>query len=124
MGTLNANTLRGRVCEVVETQSYRKVDVCCIEESFYCGGNRCTIKGKDTRYKVCWSGNDKDTVGVGVFLAEEWIRKIFEVQRVSDRIILVKLIVGQHVDTILCVNAPQNGLGMRLRAYSLISWVL
>ena len=33
--------------------------------------------------------------------------KVFEVQRVSDRIILVKLIVGQHVDTILCVSAPQ-----------------
>ena len=34
MGTLNANILRGRVCEVVETQSHRKVDVCCIEETF------------------------------------------------------------------------------------------
>ena len=57
-------------------------------------------------------------------MAEEWIGKIFEVQRVSDRIILVKLIVGQHVDTILCVNAPQSGLVKRLRAYSLISLVL
>ena len=56
-------------------------------------------------------------------MAEEWIGKIFEVQRVSDRIILVKLIVGQHVDTILCVNALQSGLVMRLRAYSLISWL-
>ena len=100
------------------------MDVCCIEETLYRGGNRCTIKGKDTRYKVCWSGNDKGTDGLGVFVAEEWIRKIFEVQRVSDRIILVKLIVGQHVDTILCVNAPQSGLVIRLRAYSLISWVL
>ena len=51
------------------------------------------------------------TAGLGVFVAEEWIGKIFVVQRVSDRIILVKLVVGQHVDTILCVNAPQSGLG-------------
>ena len=57
-------------------------------------------------------------------MAEEWIGKIFEVQIVSNRIILVKLIVGQHVDTILCVNGQQSGLVMRLRAYSLISWVL
>ena len=35
------------------------------------------------------------------------VDKVFEVQRVSDRIILVKLIVGQHLDTILCVSAPQ-----------------
>ena len=50
------------------------------------------------------------TAGLGVFVAKEWIGKVFEVQRISDRIILVKLIVGQHVDTILCVNAPQSGL--------------
>ena len=70
MGTLYANTLRGRVCEVVETQSHKTVDVCCIEETLYCGGNRCTIKGKDTRYKVYWSGNDKGTYSwLGVFVA-------------------------------------------------------
>ena len=86
MGTLNANTLRGRVCEVVETQSHRKVDVCCIEETLYRGGNRCTLKDKDTRYNVYWSGNDKGSAGLGVFVAEEWIGKIFEVQRVSNRI--------------------------------------
>ena len=57
-------------------------------------------------------------------MAEEWIGKVSEAQRVPDRIILVKLIVGQHVNTILCVNAPQSGLVMRLKTCSLISWVL
>ena len=104
------NTLRGRVCEVVETLSSRKVDVCCIQETRYRGGNCRTIKGKDTRYKLYWSGNDEGTAGVGVFVAEEWIEKVFEVQRVPDRIILVKLIVGQRVFTFLSVYAPQSGL--------------
>ena len=49
VGTLNVNTLRGNVCEVVETPSCRKVDVCCIQETRYRGGNCRTIKGKDTR---------------------------------------------------------------------------
>ena len=102
------NTLRGRVCEVVETLSRRKVDVCCIQETRYRGGSCRTIKGKDTRYKLYWSGNDKGTAGVGVFVTEEWIEKVFEVQRVSDRIILVKLIVGQRVVTFLSVYAPQS----------------
>ena len=52
---------------------------------------------ENTRYKLYWSGNDKGTAGGGVFVAEEWIEKVFEVQRVPDRIILVKLIVGQGV---------------------------
>ena len=73
---------------VVET-SRRKVDVYCIQETLCCGGNRCIIKGKDTRYKLCWCGNDKGSAGVGVFVAEEWIGKDFEAQsqRDSDRII-------------------------------------
>ena len=77
------------------------MDFYCIQET-YGGGNRCTIKGTDIRYKLCWSGNDKGSAGLGVFVAEEWIEKVFEVQRVSDRIFLVKLIAGQHVDTIVC----------------------
>ena len=110
LGTLNVNTLRGRVCEVVETLSRRKVDVCCIQETRYRGGSCRTIKGKDTRYKLYWSGNDKGTAGVGVHVCGRRMDKAFEVQRVSDRIILMKLIVGQHVVTFLSVYAPQSGL--------------
>ena len=69
MGTLNVNTLRGRVCEEVETLSRRIVDVRCIQETRYHGGNCHIIKG--TRYKLYWSVNDKGTAGVGVFVAEE-----------------------------------------------------
>ena len=56
-------------------------------------------------------------------MAEEWIEKVFEVQRVSDRIILVKLIVGQRVVTVLSVYAPQSRVVkvMRLRTCSLIN---
>ena len=115
MGTLNVNTLRGRFCEVVETLPRRKVDVCCIQETRYRGGNCHTIKGKGTRYKLYWSGNDKGTAGVGVFVAEKWIEKVFEVQRVSDRIILVKLTVGQRVVTFLSVYAPQSGLSNEVK---------
>ena len=64
VGTLNVNTLRGSVCEVAETLSRRKVVVCCIQGTRYCGGNCCTIKDKDTRYKLYWSRNDKGTAGV------------------------------------------------------------
>ena len=94
----------------METLSRRKVNVCCIQQTRYRGGNRRIIKGKDTRYKLYWSGNDKGTAGVGVFVAEEWIENVLEVQRVSDRILLVSFIVGQRVVTLLSVYAPQSGL--------------
>ena len=43
-------------------------------------------------------------------MAEKWIKKVFEVKRVSDQIILVKIIVGQQVLCFLSVYAPQCGL--------------
>ena len=110
VGTLNVNTLKGRVCEVVETLSRRKVDLCCVQETRYRGGHRRIITGKDSRYKLFWSGNSKGTAGVGVFVAEKWIEKVFEVKQVSDRIILVKIIVGQRMLCLLSVYAPQCGL--------------
>ena len=110
VGTLNVNTLKGRVCEVVETLSRRKVDLCWVQETRYQGGHCRIIMGKDSRYKLVWSENSKGTAGVGVFVAEKWIEKVFEVKPVSDLIILVEIIVGQRVLCLLSVYAPQCGL--------------
>ena len=104
------NTLKGSVCEVVETLSRRKVDLCCVQETRYQGGLCRIIKGKDSRYKLFWSGNSKGTAGVGVFVEEKWIEKVFEDKQVSDRIILVKIIVGQQVLCFLSIYAQQCGL--------------
>ena len=68
------------------------------------------IVGKDSCYKLFWSGNDNATGGVGVFLAEEWWEKVFEVVRVSDRIILIRLTIGKTVFVFVCVYAPQANL--------------
>ena len=95
---------------MVETLSRRKVDLCCVQETRYRDGHCCIIKGKESRYKLFWSGNSKGTAGVGVFVAEKWIEKVFEVKQVFDRIILVKIIVGQQVLCFLSVYAPQCGL--------------
>ena len=43
-----------------------------------------------------------------MFVAEERIEKVFEVQRVSDRIILVKLVDGQRVVTFLSVYGVEE----------------
>ena len=47
--------------------------------------------------------------GVGISLAEKWVEAIFDVKRVSDRIVLIKLVVGRSIVTVLSVYAPQAG---------------
>ena len=69
-----------------------------------------TQTGKDSRYKFFWVGNNQGTSGIGVLLAEKWVDKVYDIKRVSDRIMLIKLLVGEAVLTVLSVYAPQTGL--------------
>ena len=68
------------------------------------------LNGKESRYKFFWVGNDTGTGGVGLLLAEKWIDKVFDVKRYPDRVILLKIIVGESIFTFMSVYAPQSGL--------------
>ena len=109
IGTLNVGTMRGRSNEVVETLSRRKVDLCCLQETRWRNAGVKVIEGKDSKHKFFWSGNNKGTGGVGIALAEKWWEKVYEVQRVSDRIMLLRTVVGKLVFAIVSVYAPQVG---------------
>ena len=102
--------MKGKASEVVETASRRGVDLCCLQETRWKMEGIKQIVGKDSRYKLFWSGNDNATGGVGVLLAEEWWEKVFEVVRVSDRIILIRMTIGKTVFVFVCVYAPQANL--------------
>ena len=92
--------MRGKSSEVVETVSRRRVDLCCLQETRWKRAGVKKIVGKDSRFKLCWSGNDMGTGGVEILLAEEWWENVFEVVRVSDRIIFIRdsvcLCVSMH----------------------------
>ena len=102
VGTLNVGTMRGKSNEV-ETVSRRRVDLCCLQETRWKREGVKQIVGKDSRFKLFWSGNDKGTGGVGILLAEEWWENVFEVVRVSDRIILIRMTIGKTVFVFVCV---------------------
>ena len=73
----------GKSNEVVETVSRRRVDLCCLQETRWKREGVKQMVGKDSRFKLFWSGNDKGTGGVGILLAEEWwenVLRLFESQ--------------------------------------------
>lgn len=110
IASLNVGTLRSRSSEVVETVSRRGIDLCCIQEVRWRGASARMVEGKDTRYKVFWVGNNGGTAGVGILLSEEWVEKVYEVNRISDRLMLIKLAMDKVVLTVLSCYAPQVGL--------------
>ena len=77
--------MRGRSNEVVEVMSRRKVDMCGFQE----------VRWRDARCKLFWVGNDKGIGGVRILLAEKWVEAMFDVKRVSDRIMLIQLVAGE-----------------------------
>ena len=57
------------------------------------------LKGKGGKYRFYYCSNESGLGGAGVLLAEIWADKVIEVQRISDRIIILKLMIGNRVLT-------------------------
>ena len=112
--TWNVGTLKSRSGEVVEKLSRRRVDLCGVQEHRWAGclatNQASLIKGKDSTFKFFWCGKERGQGGVGFLLAEKWVDKVFDVLRISDRIILIRLVIGKVLFTFLSVYA---GLGYR-----------
>ena len=53
------------------------------------GASARLFKGKDSRFKSFWVENNEGMGGVGILLTEKWVKAIFDVKRVSDRIMLM-----------------------------------
>ena len=95
--------------EVAEALKRRKVDVACIHEVKW--------KGKKAReigmgYKLFYSGESKRQNGVGIILKDTLSENTLAVEGISDRVILLKLIIinsRQKLD-VIPAHAPQSGL--------------
>ena len=63
-------------------------------------------------YKFFWMGCAKGIHGVGLLVADRWIDKVLEVKRVSERLMVVRVIVGRTVLNLISAYAPQAGRHM------------
>ena len=116
VASLNVGTLNEKDHEVVETLSRRRIDLCSLQETRLAGGVEANqsrvICGKDSKYKLFFCGNKQGLGGVGILLSEKWIDKVIKVDRFSDRIMLIQLVIGKVVFTFISLYAPQVGLPM------------
>ena len=75
VASLNVGSLKSTGNEVVETLSWRRVDVCAIQEHRQAGGTESNqsriLKGKKSAYKFYWCGNKSGLGGARFLLAEK-----------------------------------------------------
>lgn len=104
IGTLNVGTMKGKSRDIVDMMHRRKVDILCVQETRWKGGQ---AKVLAEGYKLYNSNADEGSRnGVGIIVERELDG---EVDRINDRIMNVKLTLEGDPITVFSVYAPQAG---------------
>ncbi|KAK9666491.1 hypothetical protein RND81_14G188200 [Saponaria officinalis] len=112
-GTWNIGSLTGRLAEIGEVMKRRKVHIMCLQETKWVGDKAKVVAPWGC--KLWYTGKDKTRNGVGIVIDKDYIDDVVEVSRKSDRIMSIKLIVGDEALTVISAYAPQVGLEASLR---------
>ncbi|KAK3568515.1 hypothetical protein QTP86_008627 [Hemibagrus guttatus] len=84
----------------------RKVDILCVQETRWKGSKARSI---GAGFKLFYYGVDSKRNGVGVVLKEKFVRNVLEVERVSDRVMSLKLEIEGVMLNVVSGYAPQVG---------------
>ena len=53
--------------------------------------------------------NNNNSAGVGLLISDRWIDRIIDVKRVNERIMCLKVLIGDKLVTCICAHVPQTG---------------
>ena len=102
-------SLTGRSGELVEALGERRIDIACVQEIRW-RGSSCRYFGATGKgYKLFWMGSEAKTEGVGIFVAEKWVDSVVSVERHSERIMVLKMVLGDRLLNVFSVYAPHSG---------------
>ena len=73
------------------------------------------IVGKDSHYKVFWIDSENDNGGVSILLAEEWVEKVYDICRISNHLMMIKLAIENSIITVFSCYSPQVGLDNKIK---------
>ena len=106
IGTLNIGTMTGKEREVADLMERRKLEVLRIQETRWSGNKTWELGGG---FKLFYSGADeRGRNGVGIVLSSEHKENIVSVTRKNNRIMAIRMIIGETIMNIICVYAPQT----------------
>ncbi|KAM1556818.1 hypothetical protein ACFX10_040308 [Malus domestica] len=108
LGTWNIGTLTGKSMEVVEVMERRRINIMCLQETKWVGR-----KAKDLEnsgFKLWYSGTNRTRNSVGIIVDKTLTQDVVDVKRVGDRIMAIKIVIGQELINVISAYAPQVGL--------------
>ena len=105
MGTWNIGTLEAKSLELANEVSKYRIHVACIQETRWKGQKAKGIKGN----KLWYTGLDDRRNGVGILVSNDILKQLVEVWRCSDKIMLVRTVVGEEIISIVSAYGPKLG---------------
>jgi len=108
LGSWNVGSLTGKLREIVDTAIRRRVNILCVQETKWTGQKAKEVDG--TGFKLWYTGAQGNKNGVGILIDRNFKDKVISVRRQGDRIILVRLLVGDMGLNVISAYAPQVGL--------------
>ena len=105
IGSWNVGLLTGRLIELVDTAIRRRVNILCVQETKWKGQKAKEVD--NTGFKLWSTGTTANRNGVGVLIDKSLKNDVVDVRRRGDRIILVKLVVGDLVLNVISAYAPK-----------------
>ena len=93
-----------------------RLDFCCLQKTRRRGGGA----RKMGTYKLFWACCEKGIHSVGMLVADRWIEKVLDVKRVSERLMVVRVIVGRSVLNLVSVYSPQSGWSKEVKEEFLV----
>ncbi|KAH1264649.1 Craniofacial development protein 2 [Glycine max] len=93
---------------IVDVMVRRKINFMCLQETKWTSEKAKELDSSG--FKLWYTGKIRSRNGVGIIVDKEWKKDVVDVRRVGDRIIVLKLVVGQDTFNVISGYAPQVGL--------------
>jgi exonuclease III len=104
LGSWNVGSLTGKLRELVDAAIRRRVNILCVHETKWKGQKAKEVE--DTGFKLWYTGTTSGTNGIGILIDRSLKDGVVDVRRQGDRIILVRLVVGDLALNVISVYAP------------------
>ena len=79
------------------------MNVACVQETRWRGSGFRFFGAIGKRYKLFWTGSKAKTDGVGIFVAEKWGDSVVSVERHSERVLVLKMVLGDFAKCFHCI---------------------
>ncbi|XP_057535490.1 uncharacterized protein LOC130813664 [Amaranthus tricolor] len=93
---IHESTLQAKSLELATELSKYKIQVACVQEIRWKEQKTSVLKG----YKLWYASLDGKRSGVSILVANDILKQVVEVRRCNDRIMLVRIVVGEEISSL------------------------